>query len=246
MDRMIFTAMTGASQLMRRQETLTNNLANVSTPGFRADLDALRSVPLQGAGTGLATRVFVAASTPGSNFEAGTVQSTGRDLDVAVEGDSFIVVEGGDGTEGYTRNGGFEVGGDGTLRTRSGHPVVGDGGPITIPENARIAIGKDGTISSFIGNAAAGNVVGRLKLVTPPSAELVKSADGLFRMRDGTPAVADPAARVVSGALESSNVNVVEAMVGMISLARQYEMNMKLLSTADSGARDANKLLSTN
>ncbi len=246
MDRMIYTAMTGATQLMRRQETLANNLANVSTPGFRADIDALRAVPMQDSAAGLGTRVFVTATTPGSNFEQGAVQSTGRDLDVAIDGAGFIAVEAGDGSEAYTRNGGFDVGGDGVLRTRAGQPVMGDGGQITIPENARIAIGRDGTISAFTnGNAKAGNTVGRLKLVNPPTNELVKGGDGLFRTRDGNPAASDPNTRVVSGALESSNVNIVEAMVGMIALARQYEMSMKIMSNAETGARDANKLLST-
>jgi flagellar basal-body rod protein FlgF len=247
MDRMIYTAMSGASQMLRRQEIVANNLANVSTPGFRADYDALRAVPMQGEGAGLGTRVFVTASTPGANFAQGTVQSTARDLDVAVDGDGFIAVEGNDGSEGYTRNGGFDIGADGTLRTRSGQAVVGEGGPITVPENAKVTIGRDGTVSAFVGsNSRVGNALGRLKLVNPPTNELVKAGDGLFRMKNGEPAPSDPNVKVVGGALETSNVNVVEAMVSMIAVARQYEMSMKMLSSAESGARDANKLLSAN
>jgi flagellar basal-body rod protein FlgF len=247
MDRMIYTAMAGARQLMVRQETLANNLANASTPGFKADLDAMRAVPLQGEAAGLGSRVSVVSTTPGADFSHGAVQSTGRDLDVSIDGDGFIAVEGRDGTEGYTRNGGFDIGGDGVLRTRSGLAVLGDGGPITVPANAKIEIGRDGTISAFVdGNTKTGNTLGRLKLVNPPSESLSKGLDGLFRQRGGVPAEADPSVRVVRGSIESSNVNVVETMVGMIALARQYEMSMKTLSNAESNSRDSSKLLQPN
>lgn len=247
MDRMIYTAMAGARQLMVRQETLANNLANASTPGFRADLDAMRAVPLQGEGAGLGSRVSVVSTTPGADFTHGAIQATGRDLDVSIDGDGFIAVEGRDGTEGYTRNGSLDVGGDGILRTRSGLTVLGDGGPITVPPNAKIEIGRDGTVSAFVdGNTKTGNTLGRLKLVNPPTETLAKGTDGLFRVKGGAPADADPAVRVVRGAMESSNVNVVETMVGMIALARQYEMSMKTLTNAESNARDLSKLLQPN
>jgi len=247
MDRMIYTAMAGARQLMVRQETLANNLANASTAGFRADLDAMRAVPMQAEGAALGARVSVVSTTPGADFSHGAIQETGRDLDVAIDGDGFIAVEGRDGSEGYTRNGGFNVGGDGILRTRSGLTVLGDGGPITVPENAKIEIGRDGTISAFVaGNARNGNTVGRLKLVNPPTETLAKSTDGLFRVRGGAPADADPNVRVVRGSIEASNVNVVETMVGMIALARQYELSMKTLSNAESNSRDSAKLLQPN
>lgn len=247
MDRMIYTAMSGATQMLRRQEIVANNLANVSTPGFRADYDALRAVPLQGEGAGLGTRVFVTASTPGANFTPGTIQSTGHDLDAAIDGEGFFAVEGLDGTEGYTRGGAFEISADGTLRTRGGLAVVGDGGPITVPENAKISIGRDGTISAFTnGNTRNGVTLGRLKLVNPPTEDLVKGGDGLFRLKSGETAPSDPNARAVGGALETSNVNVVETMVSMIAVARQYEMSMKMLSSAETSAREATKLLSAN
>jgi flagellar basal-body rod protein FlgF len=247
MDRMIYTAMSGVSQLLRRQETLANNLANASTPGFRADLDALRAVPMQGEGAGLGTRVGVVSTTPGADFTPGTIQTTGRDLDVAIDGEGFIAVEGRDGAEAYTRNGGFNVGTDGNLQTMSGLTVLGDGGPIAVPENAKIAIGKDGTISATIdGNAKNSSVLGRIKLVNPPTNNLVKGADGLFRAKDGNPPATDPNVRLRQGAIETSNVNVIETMVGMISLARQFEMQMKVLSGADTNANNANKILSNN
>ena len=246
MDRLIYTAMSGARQLMHRQETLANNLANLSTPGFRADMDAMRAVPLQGEGAGLGTRVLVAASTPGADFTPGAIQSTGRDLDVAIDGDGFFTVDGGGGTEAYTRNGGFEVGADGNLATRSGRTVMGDGGPIAVPANARIAIGKDGIVTAFVDGSRNGTALGRLKVVNPPPEELQKRPDGLFQVIGGQAAAVDANVRIVPGALESSNVNAVSTLVGMIALARQYELSMKLLANAQEGDRDAAKLLQAN
>jgi len=247
MDRMIYTAMAGARQLMVRQETLANNLANASTAGFRADLDAMRSVPLQGNVSNLDSRISVASTTPGADFRHGAIEATGRDLDIAIDGDGFIAVEGRDGREGYTRNGGFDVGGDGILRTRSGLTVLGDGGPITVPENAKIEIGRDGTVSAFVaGNTKNGNTLGRIKLVNPPTETISKGLDGLFRVNGGGTADSDPNVRVVRGSIEASNVNVVETMVGMIALARQYEMTMKTISNSETNSRDSAKLLQPN
>ena len=245
MDRLAYLASAGAKQLMHRQETIAHNLANANTTGFRADLDAFRAVPVQGPGQG--SRVFVAESTPGFNSAAGPMQTTGRNLDVAIQGDGFLVVEARDGGEAYTRDGGFDVGTDGTLRTHSGLAVQGDGGPITVPENTRITIGSDGTVSAIAnGNSKSVNVVGRLKLVNPPPSSLTKGGDGLFRSTDGSGATADPTVKVVDGTLEGSNVNTVDALVGMIAVARQFETQMRLMSTAEQNSREANKLLAAN
>ncbi len=245
MDRFAYLASAGAKQLLHRQETIAHNLANANTTGFRADLDAFRAIPVQGAGQG--TRVFVAESTPGFDSTPGTLQSTGRNLDVAIEGDGFLVVEARDGGEAYTRAGSLEVGADSTLRTNSGLVVQGDGGPITVPENSRVMIGRDGTVSAVAaGNSKSVNVVGRIKLVNPPVASLVKGGDGLLRTNDGSAPAADSAVKLVDGTLESSNVNMVDALVGMISVARQFETQMRLMSTAEQNSRDANKLLAAN
>ncbi len=245
MDRLVYLASAGAKQLLHRQETIAHNLANANTTGFRADLDAFRAVPVQGPGQG--TRVFVAESTPSFDSTPGTLQATGRNLDVAIEGEGFLAVESRDGSEAYTRAGSLDVGVDGTLRTRGGLAVQGDGGPITIPENARITIGRDGTVSAVAGgNSKSVNVVGRIKLVNPPTASLVKGGDGLLRSVDGSAASADPAVKVVDGTLEGSNVNTIDALVGMIAVARQFETQMRLMTSAEQNARDANKLLSTN
>ncbi|MDQ6619000.1 MAG: flagellar basal body rod protein FlgF, partial [Pseudomonadota bacterium] len=175
------------------------------------------------------------------------LQATGRDLDVAIEGDGFLSVQARDGSEAYTRDGGLSINPDGELTTRSGLTVLGEGGPINIPPDSKVAIGKDGTVSvtSFGQSAANVTVLGKLKLVKPERADVIKGPDGLFRTKGGTPADADPSVSVVAGSIESSNVNAVAAMVEMINLARQFEMHMKLLQNAEGNAQRATQLLST-
>ena len=241
MDRMIYLSMSGAKATLQRQDVLAHNLANVSTPGFRAEIAAFRAVPVRGAGA--STRVYALESTPGHNDASGPVQTTGRALDVALAGNAWLAVQGLDGTEAYTRGGALDVDAEGQLITRSGLPVLGDGGPITLPANARIDIAADGSISAKVGNARA-QTVGRLKLVTPEPGALARSSDGLFRSNAGD-LEADPAARVLQGALEGSNVSPVEAMVAMIAAARQFEQQMKLLQTAEQKEQAATKLLAS-
>jgi flagellar basal-body rod protein FlgF len=122
--------------------------------------------------------------------------------------------------------------------------VLGDGGPIVVPPDARISIGSDGTVSSKTMDSPQSNPVGRIKLTNPEGATLVKGLDGLFRTRDGEPALADEAVRLADGTLEGSNVNVVEAMIGMIATARQFEMQMKLLTSAEQNEQKASTLVS--
>ena len=239
MDRMIYLSMSGAKATMQRQDTLANNLANVSTPGFRAELQAFRAVPVQGSGA--STRVYALETTTGYDGSAGAITATGRNLDVAVSGASWLSVQALDGTEAYTRGGSFDVSSDGTLVTRSGLSVLGDGGPIQIPPNAVVSIGGDGTVSAK-GADGKTTAVGRLKLVTP-EAPLMRGVDGLFRAADGD-LPADSNARVQDGALEGSNVSPVETMVAMISAARQFEAQMKMLSTAETNEKAAAQLLS--
>ena len=244
MDRLIYTAMTGAKHALEQQATTSHNLANATTTGFRAQIDQFRAVPVQGAI--LSTRAFVVDSTTGSDFRAGAIQQTGRALDVAVQGDGWIAVQAADGSEAYTRNGSLKQDENGVLLTRDGLTVMGDGGPLSIPPGRNIAMGKDGTISLVPdGSEATGlTTVGRLKLVNPPEADLVRGDDGLFRLKDGEAAEADPNVVLISGALESSNVNVVDEMVNMISLARQFDMQMKLLQHAENNDSKATQLLS--
>lgn len=244
MDRMIYTAMTGAKHILDQQATTSHNLANATTTGFRAQIDQFRAVPVQGAA--LATRAFVVDSTTGSDFRGGAIQHTGRELDVAVQGEGWLAVQAEDGSEAYTRNGSLKINEDGMVQTPNGLNVLGDGGPLSIPPGRNIAVAKDGTVSLVPdGSAATGlTSIGRLKLVNPPVADLVRGDDGLFRLKDGSAASADPKVNVISGSLESSNVNVVDEMVNMISLARQFDMQMKLLQHAESNDGKAAQLLS--
>jgi flagellar basal-body rod protein FlgF len=244
MDRMIYTAMTGAKHILEQQATTAHNLANVTSTGFKAQVDSFRAVPV--ISDGLATRAFVVDSTVGADFNSGAIQQTGRDLDVAVHGDGWLVVQRADGSEGYTRNGSLKVSENGVLQTANGLTVMGDGGPISIPPDITVSIGKDGTVSSINNGVLPGpsNELGRLKLVNPAEANLKRADDGLFVTKNGVPAEADSNVVVVGGALESSNVNVVDAMVSMISLARQFEMQMKLLQNAENNANKASQLLS--
>jgi flagellar basal-body rod protein FlgF len=246
MDRLIYTAMTGASHVLQQQAAVSENLANVSTTGFRATLDTFRAVPL--VGDGLPTRTFVVDSTAGSDFTPATIQQTGNPLDVAVQGSGWIAVQGSDGKEAYTRNGSFQMTPNGVLQTRNGLNVLGDTGPITIPPDTEVTIAKDGTISTVPSgtNATSVVVVGRLKLVDPPADQLERGGDGMFRMKNGAAALANENTTVVQGSLEGSNVNPVEAMVNMISLARQFDMQMKMLQSADANAQHATSVMSVS
>jgi flagellar basal-body rod protein FlgF len=241
MDRLIYLAMAGAKATMQRQETLANNLANVSTTGFRAELAAFRAVPVEGSGA--STRVYALESTPGYDASPGQVAATGRNLDVAMRGASWLAVQGLDGTEAYTRAGSLDVNADGNLVMTSGLTVLGDGGPIQVPPETTVSIAADGTVSATAANGRSTSI-GKLKLVTPET-PLTRGNDGLFRGRDGDLA-ADPLARVQDGALEGSNVSAVETMVAMISAARQFEAQMKSLSTADANDKAASQLLSVS
>jgi flagellar basal-body rod protein FlgF len=245
MDRLIYIAMTGAQQLLHQQAQSAHNLANAGTIGYKADTAAFRAAPV--AGPGLATRAYAVDTTAGADLAPGAIQPTGRDLDVAIEGDGFLTVQGPDGNEAYTRNGSLRVSPEGELQTRSGLTVLGDGGPIAIPQDSKVSIGRDGSVSVVTYGQSAANVtaLGQLKLVKPAANEVVKSPDGLFRMKSGQPADADPSVSLTAGALESSNVNTVSAMVDMIGLARQFEMQMKLLQNAEANEQRATSLLAT-
>ena len=249
MDRLIYTAMTGASQTLNRQAAIAHNLANVSTAGYRAEEHRLRAVQVQSNATqkGLPTRAFVADASTHTDFAPGPLLYTGRSFDMAVQGQGWMAVQTADGGEAYTRDGSFEINVNGVLQTRGGLPVQGDGGPISIPPEVKVSVGVDGTISVVPESGAQNtvNVVGRVKLVNPPEADLVRGEDGLFRLKDGGAAPVEERARIASGYAEGSNVNAAEQMVSMISLARQFEMQMKLLSAADANDRAATQILSS-
>lgn len=242
MDRLIYTALSGANAAMHRQQLLSHNLANLNTNGFRAELATFRAVPLRGEGA--STRVYALEATAGHLDTPGTVSSTGRNLDVAAVGPAYFAIQGLDGTEAYTRAGSLQVSAQGQLVGHAGLPMLDAGGaPLDIPENARLAIASDGTVSAQVGNQPV-QQVGRLKLVTPNAeVRLKRGDDGLFRSADQAPLPQDTAARLADGMLEGSNVNAIESMVGMIGAARQYELQMRMLQNAEKSDQAASQLL---
>lgn len=246
MDKLIYTAMTGAKATMGQQAAVANNLANASTTGFRAELHRLRAVQVQS--DALPTRAFVVDATVATDYTPGPLLHTGRSLDVAVNGKGWLAVTLPDGSEAYTRSGSLEIDENGVLRSQNGLEVAGDGGPLAIPPDSAVEIGDDGTITAIpaTGNRNAANVVGRLKLINPPEETLVRGDDGLFRLDTNEPAPADETVRVGGGYLEGSNVNMVEQMVTMISLARSYETQLKMLQNAQENDRAATKVIAAS
>lgn len=243
MDRLIYTAMTGASHTLNQQATVAQNLANATTIGYRSETNAFRAVPLFG--DGAPTRVFVVDSTVNANFSPGAIQQTGRELDVAVQGPGWIAVQLANGSEAYTRNGSLQISPNGVLQTRSGLNVQGEGGALSIPPDSNITIASDGTISVVPTGLKPSTVsaVGRIKLVNPPEDQLVRGGDGLFRLSSGAEAPTDAGVSLHSGALEGSNVNVVHEMVTMIALARQFDMQIKMLQNAENNSRQASRIM---
>lgn len=243
MDRMLYVAMSGARETLIAQGNASNNMANANTTGFLADLNQFRSMPVFG--NGHPTRVYALDERPQSDFSHGTIQQTGRDLDVAVKDGGWIAVQAADGGEAYTRRGDLRVDANGVLRNGAGLPVMGNSGPIALPPYDAIQIGTDGTISIRPKGAAASElaVIDRIKLVAPQYDSMVKGEDGLMRLKQGGEAPAAFDQRLVSGALESSNVNIVNEMVSMIELARRFEMQIKLMKTAEETATSASSVV---
>ena len=243
MDRMLYVMMSGTKETLLAQAVNANNLANISTIGFLADLAQARSMPVQG--EGLPTRVFALTERPATDLTPGTVTTTNRDLDVAINGSGWIAVQTPQGDEAYTRAGDLRLSETGLLVTGAGHPVLGNGGPVTIPPAENLEIGRDGTISLLPAGQPANTRVSldRIKLVDPQAERMEKGADGLMRITGNEPVPADGGVTLISGALESSNVNAVDALVSMISLARRFEMQVKMMRVAEENdARDAQVL----
>lgn len=248
MDRMLYTAMSGAKQTLDQQAVVTHNLANATTPGFRAQLQSMRSLDV--AGEGLPTRSVVQATTPGADNSLGPVNMTGRALDIAIDANGWLAVQAEDGSEGYTKRGDLQIDNTGMLRV-AGRPVIGEGGPLIVPLGSEVSIGSDGTVSALGEGETPENVaqVGRLKLISAEPGSLLRGDDTLFRAAPNAegavqPLPADENIRVATGALEGSNVSATEAMVAMIANARRYELQMKGITSADENAQRANSLLS--
>jgi flagellar basal-body rod protein FlgF len=243
MDRFLYVSMSGAKETLRAQTVNNHNLANASTTGFRADLSAFQTRAV--AGSGHASRAYATNSTTGWDQAQGALVSTGRDLDVGVHGPGWIAVQGADGREAYTRAGDLRVEPTGQLVNGSGHSILGDAGPISVPPHTSLVIGADGTVSIVpLGQGPETTaLVARIKLVNPPTENLVRGEDGLFRTQDGIDAAADANVKLASGVLESSNVNVADAMVQMIELARHFDLQVKAMRTAEENAAASAQLL---
>ena len=243
MDRFLYVAMSGAKETMRAQTANNHNLANASTTGFRADLSAFQTRNVQG--SGYASRAYATNTTTGWDASEGSLVSTGRDLDVGVQGAGWLAVQGSDGKEAYTRAGDLRVDANGMLMTGTGLPVMGDAGPLSVPPNASIQVASDGTVSIVpLGQGPeTAATVGRIKLVNPDPASLTRGSDGLFRTVDGSDAPADANVKLASGVLESSNVNVADAMVNMIELARHFDLQVKAMRTAEENGAASAQLL---
>lgn len=235
MDKMLYVAMTGASQNAMAQKAHANNLANVSTTGFQRDLEQARSMPVFG--DSFPARAFAMSERPGTDFTPGAMIETGRELDVAVSGNGFIAVQAPDGSEAYVRTGSLNIDALGVLRTGNGMPVIGNGGPIAIPPEQKVEVGDDGTISirAMGEDPRVMAEVDRIKLVNPDIASMTKGLDGLIHTKSGQPADADVNVRVVSGFLQGSNVNAVEEMTSVLALSRQFELHVKMMKTAEQG-----------
>jgi len=243
MDRFLYISMTGAKETLRAQTVNNHNLANASTTGFRADLSAFQSRAV--AGSGFPSRAYATNATIGWDASQGGLTDTGRDLDLGLNGPGWIAVQGADGREAYTRAGDLRIEPTGLLKNGAGQTVMGEGGPISVPPHTSLMIAADGTISIVpVGQGPeTTSQVGRIKLVNPPAESLVRGDDGLFRTTDGTDAPADANVRVASGVLETSNVNVADAMVNMIELSRHFDLQVKAMRTAEENAAASAQLL---
>jgi flagellar basal-body rod protein FlgF len=245
MDRLLYIAMNGAKHSLLQQSVTAHNLSNVSTTAYKSQNHAFRALPVLGPGS--PTRTFVVDSTPNANLAPGAVRSTGRPLDIAINGKGWIAVQDASGQEAYTRNGSLQSGIGGLLVTSNGLPVLGDGGPITIPEDSELTIGNDGTITVATNNQFnALTAIARIKLVNPADADMVRGDDGLFRQSSGQPAAADAAVTLAPAALESSNVNSVAELINIIDQSRFFDMQVKLMQKADENAGRAAQVMSLN
>ncbi len=243
MDRFLYLAMNGAKNALHAQQTNANNLANASTVGFKSQLDHFQSQAVYGPGH--ATRAYASDETAGIDFKHGPVMTTGRELDVTINGDGWFAVQAEDGSQAYSRRGDFRTDPTGLLLNGANQIVMGEGGPITIPDFESLVIGRDGTISIRAKGQAANTlvVVDRLKMVKPQQNNLERGNDGLFRTKDGSEVPLDATVTITNGALEASNVNTVDAMVKMMEYARFYETQVKLMSVAEENDASSARLM---
>ncbi len=233
MDKLIYSSLSAMRAAMARQTTTANNLANVNTAGFRGEMSSSTALWLKG--DGFDSRATNSGEVVSADMSEGTISETGRPLDIAVQGkDALLAVQSREGDEAYTRRGDLKVAESGLLTTGDGSPVLGDGGPITLPAYDKLTIAADGTISIVPqgGDPSQIQTVDRLKLVAVNGAPIAKGLDGLFRDRNGGTLAPDPDATVRQGAVEGSNVNVSATLIDMIEASRDWDMQVKMMSSA--------------
>jgi flagellar basal-body rod protein FlgF len=242
-DRLIYSSLAAMRGAMARQATIANNLANVNTAGFRGEFTSAEAEWLKG--SGLNGRATVSEDVTGANMTAGAVQSTGRDLDIALNGDALLTVQAPDGSEAYTRRGDLQLTDSGLLTTGDGMPVQGQSGPITLPPADSVSIGKDGQIWIVPqgGDPKSPQAVDTLKLVSAQGSTIKKGLDGLFHVEGGGTLPSDPDAKLTSKSLEGSNVNASATLVDMIDASRSWEAQIKMLTTAQDMDKSASALM---
>ncbi len=244
MDGMIYVASSSGANILQAQAISANNLANANTAGFKADHPLFASV-LKNSPDTLPSRVFSTIEDTRTDFSAGEMMPTGRNLDVAINGEGWLAVMGNDGAEAYVRTSSMEITQEGLLVTANQFPVLGASGPITLPAGQKIDIGSDGTVTatSVEGNTISKTIIDRIKLVKPDNNELIKMTDGLVRTKTGGALEPDSSVQLASGYLESSNVNVIDSMMTMLALSRHFEMQLKLLTIAKENAQATDRTI---
>jgi len=232
MDRLIYTAVSGMADSMTRERVIASNMANAQTVGFKAE--TLYSTPITLKGNGLEARAMSEAEVHGADMKNGSFSPTGRKLDVAIEGTDMLAVQAQDGSEAYTRRGDLNISPTGVLENGDGRPVIGNGGPITVPLDSEVAIGPDGSV--LVANPETPNLppqpVDKIKLASPDGATIAKGLDGLFRLVGGGTLPTNDNAKIVPGSLEQSNVNSSEVLTQMIQSQRLFDIRTKLIATA--------------
>ncbi len=242
MDSLLFTATSGASRVLQAQHVRSNNLSNADTAGFRADMERVSSIPLQG--SGFDGRTMVVTNSASTRFDEGDIVKTGRPLDVAIMGDGYLTVQTADGQEAYTRAGNIKVDSFGAI-TINGFAVVADGGPVTLPDYQKVEISERGRISVVPPGGGAELEVGTLKLVKPDTNQLQKESDSLLHSVDGNPFDADDTVQLAPEHIEGSNVSAIDELLNVMSLTRNFEMQVRMMKTAETLAQAGNKLMSS-
>lgn len=226
MNNGLYTAFLGMRARQRTLDAQANNIANASTAGFKADRLSFTAFEADKKGAGDDQNLIAGVlASGGTDFTNGSINQTGRALDIAIEGDAFLQIQTTNGAK-FTRAGNLTINAEGQLTTKNGDLVVGEKGAITVPKNGELSIGADGTLA--VGNQA----FEKLKLVRfdNPAAALIKEGNALFALTGTEQPTQATNSKVVQGALESSNVNSVSEMVAMINNNREFESLQKSVS----------------